>query len=103
MVWVKVKSNSFHLNMIEALVVKNSTAPPKERSRRAILPPLKQEDRVLHPKKSHNIVILLRALNKTREKVSETLLHGNTNRLVAEFFETLVKMAPEKEASIVQA
>ncbi|KAL0923735.1 hypothetical protein M5K25_007804 [Dendrobium thyrsiflorum] len=45
-VWVKPKSSSFHLDMIEALFVNNSTAPPpKEWSRRVILPPLKQEDR----------------------------------------------------------
>lgn len=63
--------------MIEALFVNSSTAPPpKEHSRKAVFPPLKQEERVLDPKKSQNIAILLRALNVTREEVSEALLDG---------------------------
>ncbi|PKU66602.1 Formin-like protein 8 [Dendrobium catenatum] len=95
MVLVKPKSSSFQI--IEALFVNNSTAPPKEQSKRAILPSLKQEDRVLDPKKLQNIATLLRALNETRKEVSETLLHGNTNKLAVGFFETLVKMAPKKE------
>lgn len=35
-----------------------------------------QENRVLDPKKSQNIAILLRALNVTIEEVSEALLEG---------------------------
>lgn len=37
-----------------------------------------QENRVLDPKKSQNIAILLRALNVTIEEVSEALLEGNS-------------------------
>ncbi|XP_020584217.1 formin-like protein 8 [Phalaenopsis equestris] len=103
MVWDQLKSDSFHLNedRIEALFVNNSTAPPpREQSRRTVLPPLKQEERVLDAKKSQNIAILLRALNVTREEVSEALLEGNTEGLGAELFETLVKMAPTKEEEL---
>lgn len=37
---------------------------------------VEQEMRVLDPKKSQNIAILLRALNVTKEEVSEALLDG---------------------------
>ena len=63
--------------MIETLFVNNATnPPPKETSRRPVFPPFKQENRVLDPKKSQNIAILLRALNVTREEVTEALLDG---------------------------
>ena len=44
--------------------------------RRHSLPLLNQENRVLDPKKSQNIAILLRALNVTIEEVCEALLEG---------------------------
>lgn len=63
--------------MIETLFVNNATTPtPKDNNRRSVLPLFKQEKRVLDPKKSQNIAILLRALNVTREEVSEALLDG---------------------------
>lgn len=40
------------------------------------MPAFKQEDRVLDPKKAQNIAILLRALNVTREEVTDALLDG---------------------------
>lgn len=49
---------------------------PKEATRKSVLPPVEQENRVLDPKKSQNIAILLRALNVTRDEVSEALLDG---------------------------
>ena len=52
-----------------------TSSAPKEPTRRSVLPPV-QEDRVLDPKKSQNIAILLRALNVTRDEVSEALLDG---------------------------
>ncbi|KAL8168340.1 hypothetical protein V2J09_009839 [Rumex salicifolius] len=85
-----------------------------ESNRKPVLPPVVvlQENRVLDPKKSQNIAILLRALNVTRDEVSEALLDvhmykgntkhetGNTRALGAEVLETLVKMAPTKEEEI---
>lgn len=64
---------------MESLFGCNTTNPaPKEAvsTRRSVLPPVEQENRVLDPKKSQNIAILLRALNVTRDEVSEALLDG---------------------------
>ncbi|CAK9137901.1 unnamed protein product [Ilex paraguariensis] len=102
-VWDQLKSSSFQLNedMIESLFGCNPTSSiPKQASRKSVLTPIEQENRVLDPKKSQNIAILLRALNVTREEVSEALLDGNPEGLGAELLETLVKMAPTKEEEI---
>ncbi|CAL0313425.1 unnamed protein product [Lupinus luteus] len=104
-VWDQLKSSSFQLNedMMESLFGCNSTnsAPKKETvTRKSVLPPVEHENRVLDPKKSQNIAILLRALNVTRDEVSEALLDGNPESLGAELLETLVKMAPTKEEEI---
>ncbi|CAL9129575.1 unnamed protein product [Musa acuminata var. zebrina] len=103
MVWDQLKSSSFQLNedVIETLFVNNATTSiPNDASRRRGVLPFKQENRVLDPKKSQNIAILLRALNVTREEVSEALLDGNPECLGAELLETLVKMAPTKEEEL---
>lgn len=64
--------------MIETLfMVNTSNLTPKDNIRRQILPPPIQENRVLDPKKSQNIAILLRALNVTIDEVCEALLEGN--------------------------
>lgn len=63
--------------MIETLFVCNSTnSVQKEPASRPVLPSVGREIRVLDPKKSQNIAILLRALNVTQEEVSEALLNG---------------------------
>ncbi|KAJ0969344.1 hypothetical protein J5N97_022221 [Dioscorea zingiberensis] len=100
MVWDQLKSSSFQLNeeMIETLFVCNpANTAPKETHWRPVLPMPNPENRVLDPKKSQNIAILLRALNVTKEEVCEALLEGNTDNLGAEVLETLLKMAPSKE------
>ncbi|KAF8406209.1 hypothetical protein HHK36_008294 [Tetracentron sinense] len=102
-VWDQLKSSSFQLNedMMETLFGCNSTNPvQKESTRKSVLPPFKQENRVLDPKKSQNIAILLRALNVTRDEVTEALLNGNPEGMGAELWETLVKMAPTKEEEL---
>ncbi|KAL6952902.1 hypothetical protein U1Q18_043378 [Sarracenia purpurea var. burkii] len=102
-VWDQLKSSSFQLNedMMETLFGCNSSnSGPKEATRRSVFPPVEHENRVLDPKKSQNIAILLRALNVTREEVSEALLDGNPEGLGTELLETLVKMAPTKEEEI---
>ncbi|CAI8609371.1 unnamed protein product [Vicia faba] len=106
-VWDQLKSSSFQLNedMMETLFGFNSlnSAPkPKEMSvnRKPVFAAVVQENRVLDTKKSQNIAILLRALNVTRDEVSEALLDGNPEGLGAELLETLVKMAPTKEEEI---
>ncbi|KAF8388630.1 hypothetical protein HHK36_027307 [Tetracentron sinense] len=100
MVWDQLKSSSFQLNeeMIESLFVVNaSNLTPKETNRRLVLPSPNQENRILDPKKSQNIAILLRALNATIEEVCEALLEGNTDTLGTDLLESLLKMAPTKE------
>ncbi|XP_010444642.1 PREDICTED: formin-like protein 6 [Camelina sativa] len=102
-VWDQLKSSSFQLNedRMEHLFGCNSgSSAPKEPLKRSVMPPAEGENRVLDPKKSQNIAILLRALNVTREEVSEALTDGNPESLGAELLETLVKMAPTKEEEI---
>lgn len=63
--------------MMESLFGCHSAgAVPKEVTRKSVLPSVERENRVLDPKKSQNIAILLRALNVTRDEVSEALLDG---------------------------
>lgn len=104
MVWDQLKSSSFKLNeeMIETLftVKTPNSANSNETSatRRPILSsPTGHENRVLDPKKSQNIAILLRALNVTFEEVCDALLEGNADTLGTELLESLLKMAPTKE------
>ncbi|KAL9271892.1 Formin-like protein [Drosera capensis] len=103
-VWDQLKSSSFQLNegMMESLFGRNAaSSASKETTRRSVVPPVAEnENRLLDPKKSQNIAILLRALNVTREEVSEALLDGSTEGLGADLLETLVKMAPTKEEEI---
>lgn len=58
-------------------MVNASNLTPKDNVRRQVLPCPVQENRVLDPKKSQNIAILLRALNVTIDEVCEALLEGN--------------------------
>lgn len=63
--------------MIETLFIVNTpNTKPKEATPRSALPSSNVENRVLDPKKSQNIAILLRALNVTVEEVCEALLEG---------------------------
>lgn len=63
--------------MIKTLFVSKATNPaPRETKWRQVLPPPNQENKVLDPKKSQNIAILLRALNVTTEEVCDALLEG---------------------------
>ncbi|KAF7825913.1 formin-like protein 1 [Senna tora] len=101
MVWDQLRSSSFKLNeeMIETLFVVNTpnSKPNDATTPRFVLTPQGQEDRVLDPKKSQNISILLRALNVTVEEVCEALLEGSADTLGTELLESLLKMAPSKE------
>ncbi|XP_043720164.1 formin-like protein 1 [Telopea speciosissima] len=99
MVWDQLKSSSFQLNeeMIEQLFVVNATNSIPKEVTRPVLPQPNQESRVLDPKKSQNIAILLRALNVTIEEVCEALWEGNADTLGTELLESLLKMAPTKE------
>ncbi|MFX5126531.1 hypothetical protein ABTC57_18945, partial [Acinetobacter baumannii] len=52
-------------------------------NRKPVFAAVEQEYRVLDSKKSQNIAILLRALNVTRDEVSEALLDG---KFISSFF-----------------
>ncbi|XP_028805139.1 formin-like protein 1 [Neltuma alba] len=95
MVWDHLRTSSFKLNeeMIETLFVN----APKNCTPRPGLCQQSEEDRILDPKKSQNISILLRALNVTIEEVCEALLEGTADTLGSELLESLLKMAPSKE------
>ncbi|KAG8499973.1 hypothetical protein CXB51_006412 [Gossypium anomalum] len=100
MVWDQIKASSFQLNeeMIETLFTANNlNSATKENGRRQSLSSVNQENRVLDPKKSQNIAILLRALNVTIEEVCEALMEGNSDTLGTELLESLLKMAPTNE------
>lgn len=100
MVWDQLKSSSFKLNeeMIETLfVVNGSNSNSREPAKKSAFPTPNQENRVLDPKKSQNIAILLRALNVTVEEVCDALMEGNSEALGTELLECLLKMAPTKE------
>ena len=60
--------------MIETLFKANG--PSKDGPRRSIIPSMDEEYRILDPKKSQNIAILLKALNVTEQEVCEALLEG---------------------------
>ncbi|XP_010517960.1 PREDICTED: formin-like protein 2 [Camelina sativa] len=96
MVWDQIKSNSFQVNeeMIETLFKVND---PSSRTREAVVQSANQENQFLDPRKSHNIAILLRALNVTADEVCEALVEGNSDTLGPELLECLLKMAPTKE------
>lgn len=100
MVWDQLHPGSFQLNeeMIETLFKANGpNMGGKDGARRSIMPFLNEETRVLDPKKSQNIAILLRALNVTEGEVCEALLEGHADTLGTELLESLLKMAPTKE------
>nr|KYP64134.1 Formin-like protein 1 [Cajanus cajan] len=100
MVWDQMKSSSFKLNekMIETLFVVNTpNQKPKDATANSVFHLPNQEERVLDPKKSQNISILLKALNVTIEEVCEALLEGSTDTLGIELLESLLRMAPSKE------
>ncbi|KAI3959965.1 hypothetical protein MKX01_030256 [Papaver californicum] len=103
MVWDQLRSSSFQLNeeMIESLFIVNNNGNTNVKEGGGVrpggLPSPNQENRVLDPKKSQNISILLRALNVTIEEVCEALLEGNTDTLGTDLLESLLKMAPSKE------
>lgn len=73
--------NRLNEEMIETLFVvktpNSSNSNESSATKRPILPsPVSNENRVLDPKKSQNIAILLRAVNVTIEEVCDALLEG---------------------------
>ncbi|CAN6457945.1 unnamed protein product [Victoria cruziana] len=98
MVWHQIREGSFQFSeeMIESLFgyssANNQKNDPKRDSSHDAPP---QNYRILDPKKSQNLSIILRALNVTIEEVSDALLEGN--ELGLELTQTLLKMEPTSE------
>ncbi|RDX95296.1 Formin-like protein 1, partial [Mucuna pruriens] len=92
-------------DMIETLFMVNNSKESlgiaiKDNARRQIVQsasPMPSENRVLDPKKSQNIAILLRALNVTIDEVCDALREGNCDTLGTELLESLLKMAPTND------
>ncbi|KAJ0258473.1 Formin [Hirschfeldia incana] len=103
-VWDQIKSNSFQVNeeMIETLFRANDpTSRTKESvTTTGVVQSTSQENQFLDPRKSHNIAILLRALNVTADEVCEALVEGNSDALGSELLQCLLRMAPTKEEEI---
>ncbi|XP_073050485.1 formin-like protein 5 [Primulina eburnea] len=106
MVWHQVKSGSFKFNeeMIEKLfghtpVGKNQNDARKKFSSQDLS---MQHTRIIDPKKSQNLSILLKALNITTEEICDALAEGA--QLPPELIQTLLKMAPtaEEETKLTQ-
>lgn len=71
--------NRLNEEMIETLFVCNTTdTASKETTGRQFVTSVSPENRILDPKKSQNIAILLKALNVTKDEVCEALLEGET-------------------------
>ncbi|KAJ4892259.1 Formin-like protein 2 [Raphanus sativus] len=103
-VWDQIKSNSFQVNeeMIETLFRANDPTSRTKESVGVVQSTSSQENnnnnnQFLDPRKSHNIAILLRALNVTADEVCEALVEGNSDALGSELLQCLLKMAPTKE------
>ncbi|KAJ0239820.1 Formin-like protein 2 [Hirschfeldia incana] len=98
MVWDQIKSNSFQVNeeMIETLF-RAPSSKARDVGNAGVVQSVNQENQFLDPRKSHNIEILLRALNVTADEVCEALVEGNSDTLGPELLECLLKMAPTKE------
>lgn len=90
--------------MIETLFMVNngnSNMSLKDNGRRLVLPLSSQENRVLDPKKSQNIAILLRALNVTIEEVCEGLLEGNWFNFMFNLSSMVMSIVKIKIASVI--
>ncbi|CAA7058730.1 unnamed protein product, partial [Microthlaspi erraticum] len=95
--WDKVRPNSCRKNSWGSLKFNPPNANPKRRSLSCDLPMLNQESRVLHPRKSQNIALLLTTLELTTSDIRQALLDGHYEALGVELLESLSRMAPSDE------
>ncbi|GAB4859479.1 hypothetical protein Ancab_010946 [Ancistrocladus abbreviatus] len=101
MVWDEIRAGSFQFNeeMIESLFGYSADDKKKnDRRSRSSSDPSMSYIKIIDPKKSQNLSILLRALNVTTEEVRDALLEGN--ELPTELLQTLLRMAPTQEEEL---
>ncbi|KAK4386208.1 Formin-like protein 3 [Sesamum angolense] len=102
MVWHEIKAGSFQFNeeMMETLFgyVPADKNKNEQRKHSPSFDPGPQLIKIIDPRKSQNLAILLRALNVTTEEVCEALNEGN--ELPPELVQTLLKMAPTTDEEL---
>ncbi|KAL0319791.1 UNVERIFIED_CONTAM: Formin-like protein 3 [Sesamum radiatum] len=102
MVWHEIKAGSFQFNeeMMETLFgyVPADKNKNEQRKDSPSFDPGPQLIKIIDPRKSQNLAILLRALNVTTEEVCEALNEGN--ELPPELVQTLLKMAPTTDEEL---
>ncbi|XP_017255322.1 formin-like protein 5 [Daucus carota subsp. sativus] len=102
MVWNEIKSGSFQFNeeMMEDLFGYTSNNHKTENSskKNQAAKEALQFTQIIDPKKSHNLSILLKAVNVTTQEVCDAIQEGN--ELPAELIETLLKMAPTSQEEL---
>ncbi|XP_074358541.1 formin-like protein 5 [Apium graveolens] len=103
MVWNQIKTGSFQFDeeMMEDLFGYSNNKDKNDeiitkRNQAAFEAP--QFIQILDPKKSHNLSILLKAINVTTEEICDAIQEGN--ELPAELIETLLKMAPTSQEEL---
>ncbi|GAB4825092.1 hypothetical protein Ancab_007967 [Ancistrocladus abbreviatus] len=100
MVWDDIRAGSFQFNeeMIESLFGYTNDKKNNDRRSWSSSDPSVSYIKIIDPKKSQNLSILLRALNVTTEEVRDALLEGN--ELPTELLQTLLRMAPTQDEEL---
>lgn len=95
--WDKVRPSSRRTNTWDRLPYNSSNANSKQRSLSCDLPMLNQESKVLDPRKSQNVAVLLTTLKLTTNDVCQALRDGHYDALGVELLESLARVAPSEE------
>ncbi|EFH60915.1 hypothetical protein ARALYDRAFT_478076 [Arabidopsis lyrata subsp. lyrata] len=95
--WDKVRPSSRRTTTWDRLPYNSSNANSKQRSLSCDLPMLNQESKVLDPRKSQNVAILLTTLKLTTNDVCQALRDGHYDALGVELLESLARVAPSEE------
>ncbi|KAG7576421.1 Formin FH2 domain [Arabidopsis thaliana x Arabidopsis arenosa] len=95
--WDKVRPSSRRKTTWDRLPYNSSNANSKQRSLSCDLPMLNQESKVLDPRKSQNVAILLTTLKLTTNDVCQALRDGHYDALGVELLESLARVAPSEE------
>ncbi|KAL1211981.1 Formin-like protein 10 [Cardamine amara subsp. amara] len=97
--WDKARPSSRRTTTWDRLPSNSLNTNSKQRSLSCDLPMLNQESKVLDPRKSQNIAILLKTLKLTTNDVRQALQDGNYDALGVgvELLESVSRMAPSEE------
>ncbi|XP_006296958.2 formin-like protein 10 [Capsella rubella] len=95
--WDKVRPSSRRTTTWDRLPYNPSNANSKQRSLSCDLPMLNQESKVLDPRKSQNVAILLTTLKLTTNDVCQALRDGHYDALGVELLDSLARVVPSQE------